>query len=193
VSGSVIALHRGRMEFGPRALGARSILADPRGPGTRDHVNQVVKKSESFRPFAPAVLVEYAQDYFDISEESPFMIETCAVAEKVALPAITHVDGTARVQTVSMQSNSFLARLLRKFYARTGCPVLLNTSFNLAGEPIVCSVQDSLRCFIKSELDILVIGDFLVDRKDLSRSHRDLVLAQSSRHKAYRWDTYSLL
>ena len=192
-SGNVIALHTGRMEFGPRALGARSILADPRGSGTRDHINQIVKKRESFRPFAPAVLVEYAQEYFDISGESPFMIETCAVAEKGALPAITHVDGTARVQTVSMQSNSFLARLLRKFYARTGCPVLLNTSFNLAGEPIVCSVQDSLRSFIKSELDILVINDFVVDRKNVSMHSRNFVLAQSSRHRAYHWDVYSLL
>ena len=121
------------------------------------------------------------------------MIETCTVAEKWALPAITHVDGTARVQTISMQSNSFLARLLRKFYARTGCPVLLNTSFNLAGEPIVCSVQDSLRSFIKSELDILVINDFVVDRKNVSMHSRNFVLAQSSRHRAYHWDVYSLL
>jgi carbamoyltransferase len=162
----VVGWFQGRMEFGPRALGARSILADPRHPGMRDRVNSLVKKREAFRPFAPAILEGEAGAYFDLSVPSPFMLFACQVRVP-DLPAITHVDGSARVQTVSAETNPRFHALLTAFRRRTGCPVLLNTSFNVRGEPIVCSPGDAVASFLNSGLDSLVIEDFLLDRHDV--------------------------
>jgi carbamoyltransferase len=171
VARKVVGWFQGRMEFGPRALGARSILADPRDPRMCDRINSVVKKRESFRPFAPAVLESEASRHFDIDGPSPFMLQTCQVSSSISLAAITHIDGSARVQTVNLETNGRFARLLELFAKRTGCPILLNTSFNMANEPIVCSPHDALLCFSRSEIDVLAMEDFLLLRGDLDRRH----------------------
>jgi carbamoyltransferase len=170
VEGQVIGWYQGRMEFGPRALGARSILADPRGHDMRDRINALVKKREAFRPFAPAVLESRTAEHFDLDHASPFMLQTCGVTSSLSLPAITHVDNSARVQTVSEFQNPRFARLLDAFGRRTGCPILLNTSFNMKDEPIVCSPVDALLCMVRAQLDVLVMGDFLIDRSVLPNS-----------------------
>jgi len=162
--GQVIGWFNGRMEFGPRSLGARSILADPRNDGMRDRINAMVKKREGFRPFAPAVLAESAAEHFDLHHDSPFMLETCQVISPLHLPAITHVDNSARVQTVSKETNASFYELLQYFNDQTGCPILLNTSFNIKGEPIVCSPEDAIKCFITTDIDALVLEDFLIER-----------------------------
>jgi carbamoyltransferase len=180
--GAVIGWFEGRMEFGPRALGHRSILADPRKSTMQHDINMRVKGRESFRPFAPAVLWEHATDWFEIDRPSPYMLFTFPVAEahlrpvgdepvgliervQVArsdIPACTHVDGSARVQTVHEDTTPAFHRLLRAFHRRTGCPVLLNTSFNRAGEPIVCTPDDALASARAAGLDLLVLGSHLV-------------------------------
>ena len=165
--GSVVSWFQGRMEFGPRALGGRSILADPRASNVADRINAVVKQREKFRPFAPAVLYDRANSFFALPYESPFMLETCAVLPGVNLPAITHIDGSARVQTVDPTSNHPFARLLAAFARLTGCPVLLNTSFNMNDEPIVCTPADALTCFLRSESDVLVLENFMVKRTEV--------------------------
>ncbi|HVS00870.1 MAG TPA: carbamoyltransferase [Thermoanaerobaculia bacterium] len=167
LEGKVIGWSQGRMEFGPRALGARSILADPRRPNMRDRINAVVKMRESFRPFAPAVLEARAAEHFDLNHPSPFMLETCQVISPMELSAITHVDGSARVQTVTPETNPRFAALLEEFYRRTGCPVLLNTSFNMRGEPIVCTAVDAINCFVRCQMDLLVLEDFVLDRSGI--------------------------
>ena len=174
VAGKVVGWFQGRMEFGPRALGARSILADPRHAGMRDLINSRVKKREEFRPFAPAVLLEKAREHFDLQHPSPFMLETCQVISRIDLPAITHVDGSARVQTVDRRVNPRFARLLECFERRTGCPILLNTSFNMRDEPIVCTPAEALICFLRSNMETLVIEDFIVDREALASSWGDI-------------------
>ncbi len=168
LKGKVIGWFQGKMEFGPRALGSRSILADPRDPNMRDRLNDLVKKREAFRPFAPALLEEYYKEHLDMDCISPFMLETCQVASELDIPAITHVDGSCRPQTVSADTNKAFHALLKAFYHRTGCPILVNTSFNVRGEPIVCSPLDALRCFGNSGIDVLVLGDFIIDRSALS-------------------------
>ena len=167
IQGKVIGWSHGRMEFGPRSLGARSILADPRRPEMRDRINALVKMRESFRPFAPAVLESKAQEHFQLDHPSPFMLETCKVISPLSLPAITHVDGSARVQTVRRETNPRFAALLEEFDRRTGCPILLNTSFNLRGDPIVCTTLDAINCFIQSQIDVLVLEDFVLERSDI--------------------------
>ena len=162
--GKVIGWFQGRMEFGPRALGARSILADPRRLEMRDRINELVKMREAFRPFAPAVLESEASKHFDLDVPSPFMLETCRVTSPLSLPAITHVDGSARVQTVSESANPRFHALLVEFHRLTGCPILLNTSFNLRGDPIVLDTADAVWCFAISKIDALVIEDYIVDR-----------------------------
>lgn len=190
LAGKIIGWFQGALEFGPRALGNRSILADPRQSGMRDRINAVVKKRESFRPFAPAILWEKTAEHFDMPHESPFMLETCYVTSDLALPAITHIDQSARVQTVTKAVNSVFYTLIEKFYQKTQCPILLNTSFNLRGEPIVCSPIDALLCFIRSELDCLVLGDFLIDREDLPQEwliwlHKTSVQTSHLNHEIY--------
>jgi carbamoyltransferase len=177
LEGKVVGWFHGRMEFGPRALGARSLLADPRHPEMRDRINGIIKERESFRPFAPAVLECAASQHFDLSHPSPFMLETCQVTSPLSLPSITHVDGSARVQTVAERDNPRFARLLQWFYARTGCPMLLNTSFNLKNEPIVASPCDALITFAKSKIDALVLDDYLVRRSGLSPAFVSACLA----------------
>lgn len=170
-AGEVVAWFQGRMEFGPRALGSRSILADPRDPGMRDRINSLVKKREGFRPFAPVVTSEAARRYFDIApgDEEGFahMLYVTQVlpAYRQALPAVTHVDGSARVQTVSEQHNPRLWKLLKAFEQVTGLPIVLNTSFNVKGEPIVCTPREALNTFRNARLDALVMGDYLVEPK----------------------------
>lgn len=166
-AGKVIGWFEGRMEFGPRALGARSILADPRDPGMRDRINALVKKREGFRPFAPVVLESKAAEHFHLDHASPFMLETCPVKSQLDLPAITHVDQSARVQTVNEIMSPRLARLLKAFDERTGCPILLNTSFNMRDEPIVCSPTDAIWCFARTDIDVLFLEDFVIDRSGL--------------------------
>jgi carbamoyltransferase len=165
--GKVIGWSSGRMEFGPRALGARSILADPRRPEMKDRINEVVKMREGFRPFAPAVLEQFADKHFEIDHPSPFMLETCQVRSPIAIPAVTHVDGSSRVQTVDGRSHPRFAALLELFYRRTGCPILLNTSFNVRGQPIVCTALDAIRCFVSTRMDVLVLEDFVLDRTSI--------------------------
>jgi carbamoyltransferase len=169
-AGQVVAWFQGRMEYGPRALGSRSLLADARRPEMRDHINALVKKREAFRPFAPAVLEQEASRHFDLDHPSPYMLETCYVRSPLTLPAISHVDGSARVQTVNENTNPRFASLLHVFGRRTGYPLLLNTSFNMRDEPIVCTPKDALICFLRSGVDALVLGDFLLDRDDCSQS-----------------------
>jgi carbamoyltransferase len=166
-AGKIVGFFHGSAEFGPRALGARSILADPRGEDMRDRINAMVKMREAFRPFAPAVLEEKAAAHFDIDHASPFMLETCQVRSPLQLPAITHADGSARLQTVNHRQNPRFAALLACFEKKTGCPILLNTSFNVKGEPIVCTPEDALLCFARSKIDVLVLEDFVIDRATL--------------------------
>lgn len=171
--GAIIGWVRGRSEFGPRALGNRSILADPRPAENKDVINALVKKREAFRPFAPSVLEEYAPEFFDLpagSESFPFMLFTVPVREKyrTTLCAITHIDGTARLQTVSRKQNEAYWRLIDIFRQLTGIPVLLNTSFNNYAEPIVESAGDSLVCFLTTGLPILVIENWIIRKKPAS-------------------------
>ncbi|OLF58436.1 carbamoyltransferase [Aeromonas veronii] len=166
--GKVIGWFQGRMEFGPRALGARSILADPRREDMRNQLNAMVKKREAFRPFAPAILADVAGEYLEMDVESPFMVETCKVKLGFDLHAVTHVDQSCRPQTVSKINNPKFYRLLNLFFEKTGVPILVNTSFNVRGEPIVCSPLDAIRCLGNSGIDILVIEDFIVERSHLS-------------------------
>ncbi|MEX1654831.1 carbamoyltransferase C-terminal domain-containing protein [Streptomyces pseudovenezuelae] len=166
---AVVAWFQGRMEFGPRALGNRSILANPEFPDIKDIINLRVKHREPFRPFAPVVLASEAPRVFDLGKKtaSPYMTFVFPVRREYRdrIPGACHVDGTARVQTVDDESNPSLASLLRAFSARTGVPCLLNTSFNVAGEPIVCTPGDALECFLDTEIDHLVMGRYLVDKR----------------------------
>jgi len=183
IAGQVVGWVQGRMEFGPRALGHRSILGDPRNPDMQSRMNLKVKFRESFRPFAPAVLAERSAECFGLEGESPYMLLVAPVAEsqripvveeaegldrlkqrRSTLPAVTHVDGSARVQTVDRGRNPLFHALLRRFESATGCPVLINTSFNVRGEPVVSSTDDAYRCFINSRIDVLVVGPCFLER-----------------------------
>ncbi|WP_218158472.1 carbamoyltransferase [Streptomyces sp. MUSC 14] len=186
--GRVVGWFQGRMEFGPRALGNRSILADPRDPAMQSTLNLKTKFRESFRPFAPAVLAEDAKDWFDLAQESPYMLLTAQVAAarrrecaaeaehatgldllrvaRSTVPAVTHVDGSARVQTVTAEHNPRFHALLTAFRGRTGCPVLVNTSFNVRGEPIVRDPAEAYACFMRTRIDLLVLGNHLLDKRD---------------------------
>jgi carbamoyltransferase len=171
---------QGRMEFGPRALGARSILADPRNPTMQRTLNLKVKHRESFRPFAPSVLREDVSDWFELDDDSPYMLFVADVASRrrietqsngalfgidklnvvrSEIPAVTHVDHSARIQTVHAETNPRYHALISRFKAITGCPVIVNTSFNVRGEPIVCTPDDAFRCFMGTEIDVLVAGN----------------------------------
>lgn len=191
--GQALGWHQGRMEFGPRALGARSILADPRSPAMQRQLNLKVKFRESFRPFAPAVLREDLADWFELDADSPYMLLVSPVREerrramtkaeqalfgidklnvpRSDVPAVTHVDYSARIQTVHAETNPMFHALIRRFKALTGCPILVNTSFNVRGEPIVCTPEDAFRCFMGTEIDALAVGRCL-----LRREHQDPAL-----------------
>ncbi len=196
--GKVIGWFHGRMEFGPRALGARSILADPRRPEMRDRINELVKMREAFRPFAPAVLASKAPEHFDLKHSSPYMLETCQVISKISLPAITHVDGSARVQTVDEHNNPRFHDLLVEFERITGCPILLNTSFNLRGDAIVLDPIHAIWCFVISNIDALVLEDCIIDRATNPAAWTEIVEMLGVRNKkkrqsAERLNVYSFL
>ena len=185
-AGNIIGWFDGRMEYGPRALGSRSILGDARNPAMQSVMNMKIKFRESFRPFAPAVLEEYAADYFDTSKASPYMLLVSSLKEECRLPqdkdipilagldklkqirstvpAITHVDYSARLQTVNSTCNPSFYKLIRAFYDLTGCPMLINTSFNVMDEPIVCTPEDAIGCFLKSGIDILAMQGVVVEK-----------------------------
>jgi len=185
-NGGIVGWFQGRMEFGPRSLGNRSILGDPRLVSLQSSINRKVKFRESFRPFAPAVLEERTSEYFDLQGDSPYMLKVANVAEsqlkkvldkeeegfnrikydRSTIPAVTHVDGSARVQTVSKNRNALFWNLLKCFESKTNCGVLLNTSFNVRGEPVVCTPEDAYRCFVNTAIDWLAIGPFLLKRED---------------------------
>jgi carbamoyltransferase len=186
--GNVVGLVQGRMEFGPRALGGRSIIGDARNREMQSTMNLKIKYRESFRPFAPAVLAEKVSSYFDIDTKSPYMLLVADVKENLriqmnqeqqglfgidklkvprsTIPAITHVDYSARIQTVHADTNPMFYGILTEFEKLTGCAVLVNTSFNVRGEPIVCTPQDAYRCFMRTEMDYLVLENFVLDKKD---------------------------
>jgi carbamoyltransferase len=188
----VMGWFQGRMEFGPRALGNRSILADPRQAAMQSELNLKVKFRESFRPFAPAVLREDVSDWFEFEGDSPYMLLVAGVAERrrralteeeralkgfdalramrSEVPAVTHVDYSARLQTVDRETNPRFHALLSRFKQRTGCPVLVNTSFNVRGEPIVCTPEDAFRCFMGTRIDWLVIGDCVLRKEEQDTS-----------------------
>lgn len=183
---NVIGWFQGRMEFGPRALGARSILGDARSPKMQKHMNLKIKFRESFRPFAPSVLAEEVSNYFDTDVESPYMLLVASVKNKKQksieddgnnyigfeklniirseIPAVTHVDYSARLQTVHQETNKLYYELIKKFNDDYGCPVLINTSFNVRGEPIVCTPDDAYKCFMRTNMDYLLIGDYLLKK-----------------------------
>jgi len=163
--GKILGWFEGRSEIGPRALGHRSIICDPSKPGMKDILNARVKHREAFRPFAPSILKEYASDYFELSCESPYMLLIAKVNEdkQKIVPSITHVDGTARVQTVTREENGRFYDLIEEFHKITNIPVILNTSFNIAGEPIVETPADALRCFMSTEIDYLIIEDYFIE------------------------------
>ena len=165
-SGKILGWFQGRMEFGPRALGSRSILADPRDPEMNAKVNNAVKFREWWRPFAPSMLSEAAAEYIESATDSPFMILTAQVKpeKRDVIPSVTHVDGSARPQTVERDVNPLYWRMIQAFGERTGVPVVMNTSFNLRGEPIVCTPTDAVRTFFSSGMDALVIGSYVVEK-----------------------------
>jgi len=166
VDGKIIGWFQGRSELGPRALGSRSIIADPRPAENKDIVNARIKFREEFRPFAPSVMEEHCAEWFDLDISSPYMLMIPTVREdkRGIIQAVTHVDGTARPQTVSRTANPRYHALIEEFYRLTGCPLILNTSFNVKGEPIVDSPADALRCFFSTGLDYLVMGDFIISK-----------------------------
>jgi carbamoyltransferase len=187
-SEKIIGLHQGRMEFGPRALGGRSIIGDARSPAMQSVMNLKIKYRESFRPFAPSVMREHVSEWFDLAGDSPYMLlvadvqpahrrKMTAEEEKLfgieklnvtrsEIPAVTHVDYSARIQTVRRETNPLYWEILEAFRRRTGCPLIVNTSFNVRGEPIVCSPEDSYRCFMRTEMDYLVLENCVLDKKD---------------------------
>ena len=185
--GKIVGLHQGRMEFGPRALGARSILGDPRSPEMQSVMNLKIKYRESFRPFAPSVLRERVGEWFELDTDSPYMMLVANVDEprrrkltadeealwgieklnvsRSQIPAVTHVDYSARIQTVRRETNPLYWEIIEAFEKQTGCPIIVNTSFNVRGEPIVCTPEDSYRCFMRTEMDFLVLENFVLDKK----------------------------
>ena len=171
---AVVGWFQGRMEWGPRSLGSRSILADARNEENWKRVNLKIKFRESFRPFAPACLEEKAQEWFEIDRESPYMLLVCQVKEGRSIPAVTHVDGSARLQTVNRSQHADFYDLLRAFDERTDCPVLINTSFNVRGEPIVCSPDDAYLCFMRTNMDVLVLGNQILRKADQPELHEDV-------------------
>jgi carbamoyltransferase len=198
-AGDAVGWMQGRMEFGPRALGARSILGDPRSPHMQKTLNLRVKYRESFRPFAPAVIREDLSDWFEIDTDSPYMLLVADVKREKRrrmtneeeslfgidklnvvrsdIPAVTHVDYSARIQTVHADINPRFHALISRFKTKTGCPVLVNTSFNVRGEPIVCTPEDAFRCFMGNEIELLVVGNCVLHKQsqnqELKLNYRD--------------------
>ena len=188
VDGKALGWHQGRMEFGPRALGGRSILGDPRSPAMQKLLNLKVKHRESFRPFAPSVLREDVAEWFELDGDSPYMSLVASVLDRhrismtpeqaklfgidklnvprSSIPAVTHVDYSARIQTVHRETNARYHALISRFKTLTGCPIVVNTSFNVRGEPIVCTPEDAFRCFMGTDIDALAIGNCFLRKED---------------------------
>jgi len=164
VEGNVVGWYQGKMEWGPRALGNRSIIADPRNIKMKDILNEKIKHRESFRPFAPCILEEYASEYFDVDVSSPYMLLVAPVKKPEKIPAVTHVDGTARLQTVSKDINLLFYNLITEFYKITGIPVLINTSMNVRGEPIVDTPEQAYNMIVKTDMDYIVMGDYIIKK-----------------------------
>ena len=162
--GKIVGWYQGKMEWGPRALGNRSILADPRREDMKDILNAKIKHRESFRPFAPSILEEHASDYFDIDIPSPYMLMVAPVKKPEQIPAVTHVDGTGRLQTVSKKSNPLYYDLINEFYKITKVPVIINTSMNVMGEPIVNTPEQAYQMIVKTDMDCIVMGNNLVKK-----------------------------
>ena len=193
--GKVVGWFQGPMEFGPRALGGRSIIGDPRNPKMQSTMNLKIKYRESFRPFAPSVLAEKVDEWFEMDEESPYMLMVAEVRKdkrismtkeqnklfgidllnvpKSQIPAITHVDYSARIQTVHEDTNKRYYDLIKEFEKETQCAVLINTSFNVRGEPIVCTPEQAYRCFMRTEMETLVLENFIIDKKDQKQHEGD--------------------
>ncbi len=194
--GKVIGWFQGRLEFGPRALGARSIIGDARNPQMQSKMNLKIKYRESFRPFAPTVLRENVLDWFELDRQSPYMLLVAPVKEsrrnklsnpesglsgfdklkikRSVIPAVTHVDYSARIQTIKREDNPLYYDTINNFYQKTGCPVIINTSFNVRGEPLVCSPEDAFRCFMRTQMDYLIMGCFLLDKKEQKPLEKDI-------------------
>jgi len=192
----VIGWFQGRMEFGPRALGSRSIIGDARSPEMQEIMNLKTKFRESFRPFAPSVIKERVSDYFEFDKESPYMLLVAPVKKEIcremsveeqklfgidklnvvrsSIPAVTHIDYSARIQTVDMENNPLYYRMIAKFDEKYGCPVIINTSFNVRGEPIVCTPDDAYLCFMRTNMDYLIMGNFLIEKKDQKPLDKDI-------------------
>ena len=164
--GRIVGWFQGRSECGPRALGNRSILADPRNPDMKDHLNAKVKFREAFRPFAPSILWEHQKEYFDLDIPSPYMLMVSDILEekRCLIPSATHVDGTGRLQTVMKELNPAFYKLIEKFNEITGVPIVLNTSFNIRGEPIVETPDDAIRCFLGTGIDELYISNYFIKK-----------------------------
>ena len=193
----VVGWFEGRMEFGPRALGGRSIIGDARSPKMQQIMNLKIKFRESFRPFAPSVIKERVSDFFELDRESPYMLLVAPVKKEIrrkisaeeqrlsgieklrvvrsSIPAVTHVDYSARVQSVDKEDNPLYYRMIAKFGEKYGCPVIINTSFNVRGEPIVCTPEDAYLCFMRTNMDYLIMGNFLIDKKDQKPLDKNLV------------------
>ena len=193
--GKVVGWFNGRMEFGPRALGGRSIIGDPRNEKMQSKMNLKIKYRESFRPFAPSVLEEDLKEQFKISTKSPYMLLVADIKDELrikmtkeqqnlfgiqklniprsSLPAITHVDYSARIQTVNKKTNPRYYELIKEFKKRTGCPTIVNTSFNVRGEPIVCSPQDAYRCFMRTDMDVLVLQNQILYKNEQLSVEKD--------------------
>ena len=161
---NIVGWYQGKMEWGPRALGNRSILADPRISKMKDILNEKIKHRESFRPFAPSILEEYISEYFELDIPSPYMLFVANVKKPDKIPAVTHVDGTGRLQSVSKNSNPLYYDLISEFYKITNIPVIINTSMNVMGEPIVNTPEQAHKMIIKTDMDYLVIGNHLVKK-----------------------------
>jgi len=189
------------MEFGPRALGNRSIIGDARSPEMQKKMNLKIKFREGFRPFAPSVLAEHADEWFELDQESPYMLLVADVKKKKQramtkaeknlwgieklnvirskIPAVTHVDYSARIQTVHKEDNPLYHQLIKAFYKKTGCPVIVNTSFNVRGEPIVATPLDAYKCFMRTDIDILVLGNYILQKEDQPKFYDDILWRQT--------------
>ena len=192
----IIGWFQGRMEFGPRALGNRSIIGDARSSEMQKKMNLKIKYRESFRPFAPSVLADKVSEWFELDRESPYMLLVADVKKekqrsmtpeelnlwgidqlnviRSSIPAVTHIDYSARIQTVHEKDNPIYYRLIKKFFDKTGCPVIVNTSFNVRGEPIVESPLDAYKCFMRTEMDVLVLGNFILYKDKQPEFHDDI-------------------
>jgi carbamoyltransferase len=192
----VVGWFQGRMEFGPRALGGRSILGDARSPKMQETINLKIKFRESFRPFAPSVLGEEVSNYFELDRPSPYMLLVAPVKKEIQramsneeqklfglqklhvvrsdIPAVTHVDYSARVQTVHKETNPLYHAMIAKFHEKYGCPVIINTSFNVRGEPIVCKPEDAYLCFMRTNMDYLIMGNYLLEKTEQKPLDKDI-------------------